>query len=69
MTTHSPMLPDLIPDQSLFVCRKSDGQTPLEPYSHWGPLSRRSEIEYGLDDHQDQPLKVSERIVRGDFDA
>ena len=47
VTTHSPILPDLIPDRSLYVCRRQGGQTAIEPLSHWGPLSRRSEIETG----------------------
>jgi predicted ATPase len=69
VTTHSPVLLDLLPDDSLFVCRKEEGRTtimPLGPYG--GPLlqpERRNDIEKALD----EPLPVSERLMRGDFDA
>lgn len=33
VTTHSPILPDLVPDESLFVTRKSDRETSTEPFS------------------------------------
>jgi predicted ATPase len=68
VTTHSPILPDLIADSSLFVCRKQPGGTTIETYQHWGPLGRRPGIEEALDDEQES-LKVSERMMRGDFDA
>jgi len=68
VTTHSPILPDLIADSSLFVCRKQPGGTTIETYEHWGPLGRRQGIDKALDDEQES-LKVSERIMRGDFDA
>ncbi len=68
VTTHSPILPDYVPDDGLFVCRKKDGATTIEPLQHWGPLSRRSAIETGLDEAQDS-LAVSQRVLRGDFDA
>ena len=69
VTTHSPVLLDLLPDDSLFVCRKEEGRTtitPLGPYD--GPLlqsERRNDIDIALD----EPLLVSERLMRGDFDA
>ena len=31
VTTHSPLLVDLIPDEFLYVCRRSDGQTTIYP--------------------------------------
>src|SRR2546423_7317308 len=34
-TTHSPILVDLIPRESLYGCRKRDGQTLIEPFSNW----------------------------------
>jgi len=68
VTTHSPLLPDLIADSSLYVCRKQSGGTTIETYQHWGPLARRVGIDQALDDEQ-EPLKVSERMMRGDFDA
>ena len=32
VTTHSPLLVDLIPDEFLYVCRRSDGQTTIDPF-------------------------------------
>lgn len=65
VTTHSPILPDLIPDHSLFVCRKEEGRTDIAPFNTWGPLGRRKDIDKALDEE----LTPSERIMRGDFDA
>lgn len=69
VTTHSSLLPDLIPPESLYVCRKVHGHTEIEPFTmmHIGPLWKKSEIEMALDD--DDALFPSERILRGDFDA
>jgi predicted ATPase len=68
VTTHSPILPDHIPDESLFVCQKKSEGTIIEPFSTWGPLERRSEIDVALEDTMDQ-LPVSQRMLRGDFDG
>ncbi|MEK7755050.1 MAG: AAA family ATPase [Acidobacteriota bacterium] len=68
VTTHSPILPDLIPDESLYVCRKEDGRTVIEPFSAWGPIARRAEIDTALDS-EEASLPVSQRILRGDFDV
>ena len=68
VTTHSPILPDLLPDDTLFAVRRIDRQTQIDPFATWGPLARRHDIEYALDDQQ-AALPVSERILRGDFDA
>lgn len=68
VTTHSPILPDHVPDSSLFVCRKKDGATTIEPFETWGPLGRKSEIDTALDEGA-EPLPVSLRMLRGDFDA
>ena len=67
VTTHSPVLPDLVPDESLYVCRRQQGQTMIEPFSTWGPLGRKTDIDAHLDNEEAPP--VSERILRGDFDA
>ncbi|MGD9895646.1 MAG: AAA family ATPase [Candidatus Methylacidiphilaceae bacterium] len=73
VTTHSPILPDLIPDDSLFVVRKLKSGTQIDSFSaSWGPLSRKSDIDHALDGQKDQKeelLTVSERQLRGDFDA
>jgi len=67
VTTHSPILPDLIPDDSLYVCHKVAGHTQIKPFSTWGALGRTSDIGQAMDD-EDEPLPVSQRILRGDFD-
>lgn len=49
-TTHSSVLPDLIPPESLFVCRKVEDNTEIIPFqiaSH-GHLFKTSEIENTL---------------------
>ena len=68
VTTHSPILPDLLADNSLFVMNRIDRKTRIEPFSTWGPLGRRSGIDQALSEQQ-EALPVSERILRGDFDA
>ncbi len=68
VTTHSPILPDLLADSSLFVTNRIDRKTRIEPFSTWGPLGRRSDIDQAFLEQQ-EVLPVSERILRGDFDA
>ena len=68
VTTHSPILPDLLVDNALFVVSRRNNETRIDPFSAWGPLARGSSIGSALGD--DAPrLSVSERILRGDFDA
>ncbi len=69
VTTHSSLLADLVPLESLYVCRKVDGNTEIEPFKmmHVGPLWKKSDIEVALED--EDTLSPSERILRGDFDA
>ena len=69
VTTHSSLLPDLIPPESLYVCRKVNENTEIEPFNmmHIGPLWKKSDIEVALED--EDILSPSERILRGDFDA
>lgn len=69
VTTHSPILADLLPNDSLFVVRRQGGQTSIEPFSVWGPLARKADIDSALDDKSGEDLPVSERILRGDLDA
>ena len=68
ITTHSPILPDLLEDGSLFAVRRLNSQTRIDPFSTWGPLKRRDDISQALSDEVDG-LTVSARILRGDFDA
>lgn len=68
VTTHSPILPDLLPDESLYIVHKTPGGTHIESFRTWGPLGRRGEIDQALVDGAES-LPVSERLLRGDFDA
>ena len=71
VTTHSPLLPDRMPDDALLAVRRIDGRTCIDTSSTWGPLGpigREDDIDRVLDDDEDV-LPVSERILRGDFDA
>ena len=65
VTTHSPILPDLIDNTSLYVCRKKEGNTKIEKFMEIG-LFRKGGIEKGLNDESTIP---SELILRGDLDA
>lgn len=70
VTTHSPLLADLLPNDTLFVCRRRDNRTTIDPFNEpHGPLFRRHEIQKGLEDAVETELSASERILRGDFDA
>ncbi len=67
VTTHSPLLPDLVPVESLFQCKKIGGETRIAPFQAWGALAKREAIGEALMDAEE--LTVSERMLRGDFDA
>jgi len=67
VTTHSPILPDMIPDQFVYVCRRAQGHTRIESFSSWGALGRKPDIERALDT-EEEALPVSQRLLRGDFD-
>ena len=58
ITTHSPILPDLLEDESLFAVRRLNGQTRIDCCSKG----------QGLPFEQDG-LEVSACILRGDFDG
>ena len=68
VTTHSPILPDLLPDDSLLAVRRDKRRTRIDPFSTWGPLGRNKDIGRTLNDGEED-LPVSQRILRGDFDA
>lgn len=66
-TTHSPLLPNMIGNDNLFVCRKQDRYTVIESFQPTlSKLSRPGDIDQALNQEE---LSVSERILRGDFDA
>ena len=68
VTTHSPILLDLLADNTLYAVRRLNGQTHIDPFSAWGALGRRDKISQVLSDDEDG-LPVSARMLRGDFDA
>ena len=71
VTTHSPVLPDLLPDDSLLAVRRDERRTRIDPFSAWGPLGHlgcSEDVGRALDDGEES-LSVSQRILRGDFDA
>lgn len=67
VTTHSTLLADLIPSESLYVCRRLNGLTVIEPFAPLGPLFRPHGVAEAMD--AEEYLSASERILRGDFDA
>jgi predicted ATPase len=68
VTTHSPLLPDLLPTDALFVCGRDSNGTAIKPFDEIGPVFRKEQIEQALDDSEAiEP--VSTRILRGDFDG
>ena len=68
VTTHSPILPDRLPNESLFVVQRINRKTQVASFETWGPLGRNPDVQDALDDSH-EPLPISERILRGDFDA
>ena len=69
VTTHSPILPDLLADDCLYAVRRLNRKTLIDPFAtSWGPLGRGGGIDRTLDDAPER-LSISERILRGDFDA
>ena len=73
VTTHSPILPDLLPDDSLLIASNRNRRTRIEPFSAWGPTGRRKRIDESLRDDQpaahEESFPISRRLLRGDFDA
>jgi len=69
VTTHSPVLVDWLPNHALFVCGRKEGQTTVKPFVNDGELFRQAQIRDGLEDPTEAGVKVSEQILRGDFDA
>ena len=68
VTTHSPVLLDLIARESLFVCRKRNGRTEITPLSALG-LPDKDDSQNGEIDFDIPELTIAERIIRGYFDA
>jgi predicted ATPase len=68
VTTHSPILPDMLSNEDLFICRKEKGETVIQAFKS-SELWRERTIRDALDAEEDVEPSVSERIMRGDFDA
>jgi predicted ATPase len=68
VTTHSALLPDLLPGDALFVCKRVGNCTEISPMVR-DPLYRKQNIDRALEDDDEPPLKPSQRILRGDFDG
>ncbi len=66
VTTHSPIMPNTLPKDSLFPVTKPGRRTRIDPFSDWGPAGRRRDTDPAFDG-DDDPLPISERILRGDF--
>jgi hypothetical protein len=58
----------MIPNESLYICKKEDGATIIEPFTTWGPLGRDSDVDLALN-RDGEDSGIPERILRGDFDA
>lgn len=69
ITTHSPILPDMFSRENLYVFRKEAGRTKMDPFSTYGPLWRHKDAETAINEEESFHRPVSERILRGDFDA
>lgn len=69
LTTHSPILPDLIPGEDLFICRKKNGRTSIFPFASQGDLFKPLDIDSALTEPIASETSISERMLRGDFDA
>lgn len=68
VTTHSPLLTDRLPEDSLFAVSRPLRQSQIIPLSTWGPLWRQGDISNALGDRSSS-IPVSARILRGDFDT
>lgn len=69
VTTHSPLLLDLLPRKSLFAVRRNGRRTHIAPLSAWGPLFYRGNANEAFRGERPGGRPVSSRILRGDFDA
>ncbi len=66
VTAHSPVLVDLIPIGSLYAFRQVNGKTMIDPLSNLRAKPHKPNLSNGIDKEE---TPVSERILRGDFDA
>ena len=68
ITTHSPVLLDAIDHDDLFAVTRTRGKTDVSAYTDWGPMEKNAGgIQEQL--NRSDYLPVSDRLLRGDFDA
>jgi len=63
VTTHSPILLNYLPLDSLFECVRVDGSTQI------GPVFERASLLKMLEQGESDALPISERVLRGDLGA
>lgn len=63
-TTHSPLLPDYIPREALYVCRRAGRHACIEPIAAW-----EAERNQHVQDEHVTPSTLLEAMLRGDFEA
>lgn len=61
ITTHSPLLLDLLPEKSLYIFRLQSGNTTIEAFSLWTGRQKKSKLSGNI--------SVSDHLLRGDFYA
>lgn len=72
LTTHSPVLIDLIKSENLFVCRKKEGYSSITPFESQRDFFKPADVydvDTALSEPSDLETPVSERLLRGDFDV
>ena len=69
VTTNSPVLPDYLSKKYLQVVTRPNGQTLIDPIGAWGPVFKWPAGKKPADALEYNERLVSERILRGDFDA
>mgnify|MGYP000568639098 CR=1 FL=1 len=69
VTTHSPVLCDWVDPSSLLMVRRGQLGTEIAPLDTWGPLGMHADVSDALEAEHMNDMTVSDRILRGDFDA
>jgi predicted ATPase len=64
VNTHSPKLPDYLPDAWLVHCSKENGRSVFKALHYTGDLFRRPSVEQALE----EATPVSQTILRGDWE-
>lgn len=67
-TTHSPLLPDCLPDKHLYVVRREAGSTRIGPFRPWGELARAQAIHEGFEEGGEDAASgypILDMVMRG----